>query len=276
MNHRRLLRHQSRTRLYGFIAAIVLLLQGVFALGMTSAAPSTSQDDAEARAILENSAVAMANVQSFQFELVTEQGATIIMDTLELKEVTGAVQRPDRFQATATAGVAILDVEVEVIGIGTQVWVKNPISGAAGGEEYIEVDLSEVGGGVEQVLAELANPDRILLRAVELLENPVVRGEVEIGDVQTTVIEGTFDPNDALGLVPGTPEAIDAAATEVATETGLEFAGPVPTLIWIDEDGLVRRIRVEGPILESEAPDVVRRLDIFAYNEPVEIVAPVQ
>jgi hypothetical protein len=271
MHHVRLFRHRPRVRAFAVGVAVVLLLQGLLMLGRAAAVPA-AQEDAEARAILEGAAAAMADVQSFQFRLTTEQGQTVIMDALELKDVTGAVQRPDRFQATVSASVAVLNVDIDVVGIGTQVWVRNPVSGAIGGEEYIEVDLSEV--GAEQVLAELANPDRILLRAVEYLENPVVRGEDEIDGVETTVIEGTFDPNAALSGVPGTPEAAEAAAIEVATETGLELAGPVPTLIWIDGDGLVRRIRVEGPILTSEASDVVRRLDIFAYNEPVEIVAP--
>lgn len=274
MHHRRLLRRHPRMRAFGFIVAAVLLLQGVIALGVANAAPATDQEDAEARAILEGAAAAMAEVQSFQFSLTTEQGQTIIMDTLEIKEVTGSVQRPDRFQATASASVMVLNVDVEVVGIGTQVWVKNPVAGIAGGEEYIEVDLSEV--GAEQALAELANPDRILLRAVEYLKDPVVRGEDEIDGVTTTVIEGTFDPNDALGTATSTPAAGDDAATAVSSESGLDFAGPVPALIWIDGDGLVRRVRVEGPIIEGEAADVVRRLDIFAYNEPVEIVAPTQ
>ena len=266
----RFLRHRSAARAVAVGAVLVLLLQGVLSLGVRSGA---AQEDAAAQEILTGAARAMAGVQSFQFSLTTEQGQTIIMDALELKDVTGAIQRPDRFRAVASASVAILEVDVEVIGIGTQLWVKNPLGGAAGGEEYIEVDLSE--GGTEQALAELVNPDRILLRAVDLLENPVVRGEDEIDGVATTVIEGTFDPSEAIGLVPGTPAVASDAATQAAVETGLELAGPVPTLIWIDADGLVRRIRVEGPILTSEATDVVRRLDLFAYNEPVEIEAPV-
>ena len=270
MQNARLMRRRPRARVIAFGVAIVLLLQGVVLLATTSGA---AQDDAEAREILTGAATAMAGVQSFQFSLTTEAGQTIIMDTLELKDVTGAVQRPDRFRATASASVAILDVEVEVVGIGTQIWVKNPLGAAAGGEEYIEVDLSE--GGMEQALAELVNPDRILLRAVDLLQNPTVRGTDEIDGVETTVIEGTFDPSAAIGLVPGTPAAVADAATQVAVETGLELAGPVPTLIWVDGDGLVRRIRVEGPILTSEETDVVRRLDLFGYNEPVEIEAPV-
>lgn len=270
MQNARLLRRRTRARLFGFGVAIALLLQGGLLLGNTSGA---AQDDAEAREILTGAATAMAGVQSFQFSLTTEAGQTIIMDTLELKDVTGAVLRPDRFRATATASVAILEIDVEVIGIGTQLWVKNPLGGAAGGDEYIEVDLSE--GGAERALAELVNPDRILLRAVDLLENPVVRGEDEIDGVATTVIEGTFDPSEAIGLVPGTPAAVSDAATQAAVETGLELAGPVPTLIWVDADGLVRRIRVEGPILTSEETDVVRRLDLFAFNEPAEIEAPV-
>lgn len=264
-------RCRPRARSFAFGVAVVVIVQGIVVHGRASAGPA-AQEDAEARAILEGAAAAMAEVQSFQFRLSTEQGQTVIMDTLELKGVVGAVQRPDRFQATVSASVAILDVDVEVVGIGTRVWVKNPVSGATGGEEYIEVDLSEV--GAEQALAELANPDRILLRAVDYLENPVVRGVDEIDGVTTTVIEGTFDPNDAFGLTSGTPEAVEAAATEAASEAGLELAGPVPTLIWVDGDGLVRRIRVEGPVLTSESSDVVRRLDLFAYNEPVEIVAP--
>src|SRR3989337_2439989 len=127
MHHARLFRHHPRARAFALGAMVVLLLFGGLFMRGASAAPSAGQDDAEARAILEGAAAAMADVQSFQFSLTTEQGETIIMDTLELKEVTGSVQRPDRFQATVSAAVAVLDVDVEVVGIGTQVWVKNPL-----------------------------------------------------------------------------------------------------------------------------------------------------
>ena len=37
----------------------------------------------------------------------------------------------------------------------------------------------------------------------------------------------------------------------------------------------MRRLEIAGPLTTAEAPDVVRRLDLSAFNEPVVIEAPV-
>lgn len=258
-----------RTRLFRRVIWVGLgLLVVLPAVQMMGSAQASAQDDPDAQALLQQAATAMAGVQSFQFTLSSEKGKTVILDQLELGDVSGAVQRPDRFRATARADVAgLASLNVEVIGIGTRIWVTNPLGEAGGGGKYIELDL----GSAEeaQTIVELLNPDQLLLRAIDVLQEPEIRGEDEIDGVNATVIEGTFDPSNALDILAGTP-----TATEVSSETGVNFAGPVPVLVWIDESGLVRRVRIEGPLIEGEATDVVRRLDVTAYNEPVDIQPP--
>jgi hypothetical protein len=48
----------------------------------------------------------------------------------------------------------------------------------------------------------------------------------------------------------------------------------MPFAAWIDTERLVRRVELTGAILEGEADDIIRRVDLSAFNEPVDIQAP--
>jgi hypothetical protein len=157
----------------------------------------------DAAAILEQSARVMADLSSFHFELSTPRGKTVVLENLEVLRLEGDVQRPDSFRASIEARAVVVDVSVDVIGIGSRLWVSDP---TAGDGSYFELDMGS----------------------------------------------GTSD---------GTPPA-------VLTEQ------PLPLAIWIDDEGRVRRLEIAGPLTEVEAPDVVRRLDLSAFDEPVVIEAP--
>jgi lipoprotein LprA len=243
------------TRGRGLLGVLLALL--FVAPPLAAPAPSAAADD-EAVALLDRAAATMAGLESFHFTLTTPRGQTLFMENLELAALEGDVQRPDRFRATATARAAIVEVEVQVIGIGTRLWVSDPM---AGGESYIEIDLAEE-GGPEAALTDLLNPDRLLLEAVGLIEEPAIVGEEEIDGVETTLVEGVFDPS---------------RLSEVATPVppGLLTGEPLLVGIWIDEEGRVRRMELDGPLTEAEERNVTRRLDLSAFNEPVEIEPPV-
>ncbi len=74
-------------------------------------------------------ATRMASLNSFHFEIETIEGRSTVLDNLEVTEVVGDVLRPDSFQATITAAIAVIDVDVEVVSVGGSVWVTNPIEG---------------------------------------------------------------------------------------------------------------------------------------------------
>ncbi len=215
------------------------------------------QEEGDAESLLLRSALAMADVSSFHFELTTPRGKTAVLDQFELLGLEGDVQRPESFRATVTAKAAMLDLSLDVVGIGTRLWVSDP-TGEEG--EYFELEMSEAGGAAGSAPADLLNPDRLLLRAVELIETPTVVGRDEIDGIEVTRIDGTFDPARVMG--EGTPPA------------GL-VGDPLPVAIWIDDEGRVRRLEVAGPLIAAEDADGVRRLDLSAFDEPVVIEAPV-
>lgn len=243
---------RSRTPLRAILCCLLLSVVASSAWGAPTAAQST-----DAAELLRRSAETMAGLASFHFELTTPRGETLFMENFELAGLEGDVQRPDRFQASATAKAAIIELTVQVVGVGTRLWVTDPLSQE---ERFVEFSTDEVTGGEGAALVDLLNPDRVLLRAVELIDQPIVAGEDEIDGVATTRIEGTFDL--ARVQQDGTPVP------------GLATAGPLPVAIWLDETGRVRRLQLLGPLTDAESPDVLRQLDLSAFDEPVDIQPP--
>jgi hypothetical protein len=241
-----------------------LAFLAVLLLPLAFVRPAATQDDGgdpEATALLEQAAAAMAQVQSFRFRLTTENGVTTIFDQIELESVEGVVQRPDRFMATVTAKVAFVSVGLDVIGIGDTLWIQDPLSQSG---EFSEVGL---GSGV----AELINPDRLFVAAVDLVENPAIVGEVEVDGVKATVVEGDFRPLRALELA-GTP--IPTPSAEDQAEVGLVLDEPLFTQIWIDEQGRVIQMAFAGRLMVGEDPEIIRVLRLSNFDEPVTIEAP--
>ena len=178
-------------------------------------------------------------------------------DTITLREVTGAVQRPDRFTATAEFDLLVATIEITIVSRDGRLWFTNPF-----GDGFEEIDISEFGAFDPTVVI---NPDRLLLPALSTVEDPIIAGleTLEDGTV-TTRIDGTVD----LGAVAG----LDGSPT--AEEPGISFPESLPFSVWIDADSIVRRIQIVGPILPEEEPGIIRQVDLLAFNEPVDIPLP--
>jgi hypothetical protein len=218
--------------------------------------------DPEAVALLEAAVTAMAQVQSFRFRLTTEDGVTTILDFVELESIEGGVQRPDRFQATINASAATISVSLDVVGIGETVWVENPVSAEGGYEEF----------SVDSGLADLLNPDRLLLRAVGLIERPTIAGEDSVDGVAATVVEGEFRPLDALQIA-GTPVA--TPSEDEQAEVGLVLDEPLFVQVWIDESNRVIQMAFQGRLMTLEDPGIIRVLRLFDFDQPIDIQPPV-
>ncbi len=248
---------QTPTRLPRLAVGALLRSLPLLTLLLAAPAPAAVAQEEDAAALLERAAATMVALDSFHFALTTPRGQTLFMENLELAGIEGDVQRPDRFRATVTAKAAIIELDVKVVGIGTRLWVTDPM---AQEEQYVEFDAAETAGAEGGSPVDLLNPDRVLLEAVALIEEPVVAGEDEVDGADTTRIDGTFDLGRLRAL--GTPVP------------GLAAAGPLPVSLWIDDEGRVRRLELEGPLTAVEGPDVVRRLDLSAFDEPVDIQPP--
>ena len=233
------------------------LLVVVGALGGLDSRGVVALQDDEAAAVLDDAVQTMAGVTSFHFNLTTPRGESLFMENLELAGLEGDVQRPDQFRAEVTAKASIIEVTVKVVGIGTTLWVTDPM---ATEETFVELDLNDAATDDAPPLADLLNPDRLLLAAVDQIEEPSVIGMVDIDGVATTRIDGIVDLSE---VQAGTPVP------------GLQLNTPFPISIWVDADGFVRRLELDGPLTDAESRNVIRRLDLTAYNDPVTIEPPV-
>lgn len=210
--------------------------------------------------MLEAAVVAMSKLNSFSFTLTTREGETQFIEGIILQGVTGSVERPASFTATAEVDLILATIEFTIISVDGRVWFTNPLGDA---DTFEEIDLGEMSGFDPTVVI---NPDRLLIPALSTIESPILVGEEELEDgVRANRIDGTVN----LAKVAG----VDA--TPVANDIGFTLPELVPFSVWIDADSLVRRIEVTGPILPEEDEGIVRRVDIFGFNEEVDIQAPV-
>jgi hypothetical protein len=241
----------------------LLLAAGASALPALATARPLAARQSDAAGLLRQSATVMADLQSFHFELSTPQGQTKVLDALELVRVEGDVLRPDRYRATVAAKAAVLDVSLEVIGVGDQLWVSDPTGAAGGG--FVEIPMDPATSSQERLaLANLLNPDALWLAALGLVTEPAVIGENAIDGEPVTRIDALLDLGRIAAFAP--PDANEAAvAAELPT---------LPVSLWLTGTGHLRRLEAEGAILPAEAVDVVRRLDLTRFDEPVTIEPP--
>jgi hypothetical protein len=219
-----------------------------------------TQGTPEAETLLETAVRAMSELESFSFVLTTLEGETRFIEGITLKDVAGSVERPASFTATAEVDLILATLEFTIISIDGRLWFTNPLGD---GETFEEIDFGGMGEFDPTVII---NPDRLLIPALSTIESPVIAGEETLEDgVMATRVNGTVNLAEVAGV----------AGTPVSNDLGFSFPESVPFSVWIDADSLVRRIEVTGPILPEEPDGIIRRVDLFGFNEDVDIVAPV-
>jgi lipoprotein LprA len=224
-------------------------------LSLVAQTPAASPEaaiegDPDAVALLDAAAAAMADLDSFAFEIETVQGESTILDGLTLGLIEGDVRRPIDFTATVTVSLPFGGLTVTAIGVDGQAWIQNPLDDGAW------ISLADAA----DVIA-LVNPDTLILAALKFITDVEIDGTEKVDGTDTTRLTGVIDLS---GLAP---EMDDEAAVSVAAE-------PLDATIWIDDENMIREIELAGPLLTSESDDVVRVVRFFDFNEPVDIEAP--
>jgi LppX_LprAFG lipoprotein len=229
----------------------LLLFSNLLGFGAASAAsPAASAQDADH--LLSHSVETTLANRSFHFSVHNEQGQTTIFPGVRLNGVEGDVQPPDRFQAKLRAKPLLGTVTIKVVGIGDRFWLANPL---LGGDRYQEQH-------VDPGILALARPDSFVKLIPSLVSDLAIGESETIDDVQTTTLHGTLDLTRLKEVAPDVP------TSAINTDKTLPFTA------WIDENNLIRRIRIEGELLTYDNDEVVRVLDFSAFDEPIEIETP--
>lgn len=206
--------------------------------------PTITAEDVRDRA-----ADGLRALETVHFRVTHEEGGTDIGFSSTLTEAEGDGVFPDKASFLATATSALFGgatLELDVVQYGEATYLRDRIS-----MEWqnlppgtLALNLANINDSIADALASL--------RDLDLADGGSIDG------APVHLLTGTADAVAMRGLVPGAPEG----------ETlNLE--------VWVGrDDGLVRRVRLTGKLLQADPPDMTRVLDLSRFNEPVTIEPP--
>lgn len=245
---------RSVTNRRTFIGSAIALMAVARALPLAAQSPeaSSAEGDADAVERLRAATEAVLALDTFTFSMETVAGKSTIMPSIELVSVEGVVRRPMDLTAKVTVKAFTQTVVVEAIALNGEFYVQNPLGG----------EWMSVGGGSE--VANMINPDWIILAVLNVVKDATISSEKD----GVTLIEGYVDFREQINDLGGSSQDIQQLEQYLAS-------GPVDVAVWINQDNLIERIELYGPIFAAETPDVEKRIELSNFNEPVEIEAPV-
>lgn len=189
----------------------------------------------------------MLDYDTMKFKLVYEKGSTKLYTGIKMTSAEGAIERPSELKATVKTKVGFVKIDVKATVIGNQAWVR-----AVGiSEDYT------LPGSLTHIIAD---PVLLLPDLAQAVRDPVVtKIETTKKGEERIWITGTFDP---------------ALIQDDAVRGYAESLGVRPVDIALDSEGRIVSVRIAGQFISQDSKDVVRRLDIFGFGEPVEIEKP--
>lgn len=233
---------------YLTLIALTMLATVAFACGGDDDdSDDTPPADVDARAVMAAAADTLAALDSFHFRLTHENGSTPIVFDLGLQTADGNIAAPDKLQADIEAERGAIRIEVEVISIGEDIWLTDPFG--SGTWQRIEEGIA---------IRDIFAPDEGIPELLRGAVDARVTGSERIDGVPTYRIEAEVDAADIESLAP-------------VAEPGVI----VPVTVWIgQDDSLLRRARLEGPINNEEGDDIRRQIELSGFDEPVTIEPP--
>lgn len=194
---------------------------------------------------------AIEALKSFHFLLEHENGGTPIVLNLSMTRAEGDISKPDRLRADVEARATQLgnaNVKVKVVNVGDKAVITNP---------FTPTQWLPLPG--ENRLADIFDPGAGTTAALRAVKNPKITGEETINGVKVWRVEGDVDAT-----------ALSAVASTIA-EPGYTVKGTA----WVGQDKpLVHRIRLDGPLGSKDPKDIVRKIDLSKFDEPLTIELP--
>lgn len=189
-------------------------------------------------------------LKTFHFVLEHENGGSPIALNLTMNRAEGDIVKPDRLRADVDAIATQLgnaNVKVRVVSIGDNAQITNPFNRT----QWLPLP------GTNK-LSDIFDPAAGTTAALRSAKNLAITGEETLNGVKVWKLEGD----------------VDAAALEGFTNIA-EPGYTVKGTAWIgQEKPLVHRIRLDGPLGSKDAKNIVRRIDLSKFDEPVTIDRP--
>lgn len=211
-------------------------------------APTATPTPLSAQAVLQAAFDAAQSASSYRFDMEMEMalsGPDLDEDVTIPMRFQGDIVPPDRIQGVMTLSINEVDVETQMVGIGDQVYVLNPLTN--------RWQISDQNSAA-------FNPEDLAMNP-EDVEDLVLVGETTVEDTPVYHLTGR-------ALLPFN---LEEPLGKVEADMAVEY------WIGIDDLRLVRAV-VEGDMElsgEIEASvDMSMTMYVFDYDAPIEIVAP--
>ena len=211
------------------------------------------------RQVLEKSSAAMIGLDTASFTVEHEaEGSSELFPGVDLMRVEGQVDMPDRFKLTAEAQSrfprSFLEVDVVVVGASGEL-------GWQGATAYITDFINRdkwTKVPPRTMPFNFTDLGRTLSDIIIAIQDPSFAGTETVDDAPSWRVKGVVPTESLETLVP---------SAEPGFQVGLE--------LWVGQgQGLLRKVRIVGPIRDKDQPDVVRVLRMYDFDKPVEISVP--
>lgn len=232
------------SRVAPFLAAVALLL------GMSVAGAGCGDEEKlppmPADEVIKKAGVAIQAPKSFHFNLATDN-----MHTLPggpwLTSADGDTVKPDKMRGKVTVRYSGAIVSSEVVVDGeSQYWTRPIIGGWERMPSYFNV-------------SQLFNPSAGAAGILASVKGLSSDGDEKVGETPSYRVKGLVSP-----------EALRTLTQEVTVKND------IPVTIWVAaRDFLLTRVRLYGPLIEGEPPEIARIVTLSDYNKEVKIETPV-
>ena len=235
---------KSRSGIAICIVAVVLAASLLSACG--KGAPPSLPSSLSAAEVIDRCMQSMDAAESFHFKLEHDGGGTPIALGLVMDEAEGDIARPDRLKVEVSATMMGLPIEVEVITVGSVIYITNPLTMEW---ELLPTEFSAVS---------FFDPDSGVTAILE--------GMTSLVKLEEEKIKGLFCYH-----ITGKTASQYLNSIALSSVEGVM----IDTEVWVDtEYFLLRRIRLEGRITEEEESGIVRTISLSDFDQSLEIELP--
>jgi LppX_LprAFG lipoprotein len=167
-----------------------------------------------------------------------------------------------------------VDGSIDLVLADGVVYLRMPfLSTLTGTDGWISASPDDLGqdAGALGLGGGTSDPSQLLETLRGVADVVTEEGRETVRGVETTRYVATIDLDRALAEAPADQrERLEALVDEL--DAGLP---EVPITVWVDDDGLPRRVTMELAFGSTEAlPSTTMSLELFDYGEPVDIVVP--
>lgn len=226
-------------------ALLVALILGAVACGEEQK-PTPQPANLPPEQVIERAVPAIGAANSFHFTLETSK-LQKPLPGLFITKADGDVSRPDKMAGNISATYSGLPINVKVVVDNTSQYWTDPTSGK----------WSTIPAFFN--VAEFFSPSKGVADILANVKDLKGDGSESVNSTESYRLNG---------MVPAS--ALKSLSPEVTA------TGDLTTTLWVGtSDFLLRRVRLEGPILSGEPADIARTITITDYNKAVKVETPV-